>query len=479
MKISPVVFRVLIVLLVDIFFLLSCERDTLRDGSDGSFQFSTDTVAFDTIFSNQGTPTYKLIIRNTNNFRISFDSIFLAKRGINGFIVNIDGRSAISVKNICIDARDSIYVFVQSFPSENQESNVILLKDSLMFVSGEYRADVKLIAVAQNVTSFRDVTISTQNWSNEKPYLIFGTLTVDSGNTLTIDGGARIYFHRNAKMIVNGRLIVNGSWQYPVNFKSDRLEKDYDTIPGQWGGVFLRGDKEEHQINYAILRNGTNGITVGAPEGKKMVHLNIANTKCLNMGYSALMAYHAVVNAQNCLLGNSGNTVCSLLDGGNYEFVHCTFGNYGAKNITSEYDSKALVLSNYTEYLDNEEKLVVQMDDLTGAVFGNCIFYGFVNDDISLDYKIEKLFSYKFENCILKVSSSSALKSDSNMVNCKFSEDPKFIDPYRENYLLDTLSSAKDAGKPEYGQLVPLDLDNNSRISDSKPDAGVYERIEK
>lgn len=474
------VFKIITFLLVSYVILLSCERDAFRDGAGGSFQFSIDTVAFDTVFTNHGTPTYKLIVRNPNNFKIDFDSIYLARHGLNGFIVNIDGRLATSIKNISLDGKDSLYVFVQSFPEENQENDAIVLKDSLVFVSGKYKADVKLLAVAQNVTSFRDFTISNQEWSKEKPYLVFGTLTVDSANTLTIGEGTRIYFHRNSKMIVKGRLVVNGSWQFPVNFKSDRLEKDYDSLPGQWGGVFLYGDQEEQRINFAILRNGTNGITIGAPDNEKVVKANISNTRCLNMGYSALLAYHAKVVAQNCLLGNSANSVCSLLDGGDYTFIHCTFGNYGARAVSSDYGSKAMVLQNYVEYTDDKSKFITHVNDLESAIFGNCIFDGNSNDgEILLKSKDQKTFNYKFENCIVKVSNTSPLKNDPDFINCKFSEEPKFRDSYRENYQLDTLSSAKDAGKLEYGQQVPVDLNNNSRISDSKPDAGVYERIEK
>jgi hypothetical protein len=57
--------------------------------------------------------------------------------------------------------------------------------------------------------------------------------------------------------------------------------------------------------------------------------------------------------------------------------------------------------------------------------------------------------------------------------------DPRFIDYPTYNYQLDTLSPAKDAGLGAYGELVPFDLKNVSRISDSDPDLGAYERIEK
>lgn len=467
-----------IVLLTVIAITLSCERDVFKDGSQGSFQFSADTVNFDTIFTNQGTSTYKLVLKNPNNFKLYFDSVYLAKKGNTGFIVNIDGISATSLKGLNVDSKDSIYIFIQSYPALNKENNALLLKDSLVFVSGSHQADIKLIAVAQNVTSFRDENIGSQEWTSDKPYLIFGTLTVDSAKTLTINEGTRVYFHRNARMVVKGRLVVNGSWQHPVLFKPDRLEKDYDSIPGQWSGIFLQGNDARHLIYNAIIRNGTTGITIGEAGNEKVVKVGIYNTRSLNMGYSALIAYHAEMEVQNCLLGNCVNSVCSLLDGGKYEFIHCTFGNYGAKYVSPVYNARSLVLQNYIEYVDDKNKLITHINEMDN-IFGNCIFYGFSDEELALKSKTEKAFGYKFENCVVRVSASSSLKSDPDFINCKFSEDPKFKDPYTENFRLDTLSAAKDAGKPEYGQMVPIDLDNNSRISDLKPDAGAYERIQK
>lgn len=459
-------------------WISSCERDAFKPGEYGRCNFSTDTVMFDTIFSGQGTATYRLLVRNPNDFKVEFDSIYLARRNSSGFILNIDGDPSSLVRRISLDAKDSLYIFIQAFIPPSGVNDPFINEDSIVFKSGQYVSDVKLIAVAQNVISFRNINIQTQEWNNSKPYLIFGTLTVDPAASLTIQEGAKIYFHKNARLQINGTLAVNGTHQAPVVFRSDRLEKDYDTIPGQWGGIELLGVENKHVLNYAIIRNGTTGIRIGNYTDSNVVKAEISNTRIINMGYSALLAYQTDVTVKNCVLANCRNNVCSILYGGNYEFVHCTLANYGARYVASDVGSKALVVQNFVAFLNENEQYEYLSRELN-ASFSNSVIYGVNADEIGLVKKEEHPFNYKFENCLLRISGANKPETDPNIVQCVLNKSPLFLNPDKENFRLDTLSAAKDVGKPEIGATVPLDLDNNSRISDIAPDMGAYERIEK
>ena len=91
-------------------------------------------------------------------------------------------------------------------------------------------------------------------------------------------------------------------------------------------------------------------------------------------------------------------------------------------------------------------------------------------------------FNFLFENCIIQVADTFNTSNKTNYKNVwkGVKYDPLFIDPYTEfNYQLDTLSPAKDVGKPEYGELFPLDILTKDRTGDVGPDLGAYERIEK
>jgi hypothetical protein len=57
-------------------------------------------------------------------------------------------------------------------------------------------------------------------------------------------------------------------------------------------------------------------------------------------------------------------------------------------------------------------------------------------------------------------------------------ENPKFIDPKKNDFQLDTLSPAKDFGLYNIAISFPVDLNNVSRLDDDGPDLGAYERVE-
>ena len=70
----------------------------------------------------------------------------------------------------------------------------------------------------------------------------------------------------------------------------------------------------------------------------------------------------------------------------------------------------------------------------------------------------------------------NAYMSASRFINV-IKDDPKFVDPQKYLYLLDTLSPAKNFGLLQYGLLFPVDLKGDSRTSDGAPDAGAFERV--
>lgn len=462
-----------VLILFIIITLSSCEYDAFDEGKTGSFYISTDTVMFDTIFTGIGTPTYKLLVKNPNNFNLLFDSIYLANPSTSGFVVNINGLSS-APRRLTLDKKDSLYIFIQALIPVGQGSTPLANEDSLVFVSGNSIKKVRLIAFGQNTIHFRDTTIHTQEWAGEKPFLIYGSLTVEEGHKLTIREGVKVYMHRNSRILVKGTIDIKGSYLLPVNFSSDRLEKDYDTIPGQWGGLQITGTSATHHIHHAIIRNATTGILLGDHNSSGEVKVNMENTLIANMAYSAIIAYQASITANNLVLANTANATCALY-GGNYQFTHCTFANYGAKYVARSIDSKSLLLSNYLEFTNSENKQVTLLKDLTKAEFRNTIVYGSSQNEIKIQKKEGSLLVSQFENCLLRISSPDEIAGSDNI----FNKSPRFIAPEKENFRIDSLSPAKNAGKSIFGAEVPSDLDNYLRTADLAPDIGAYERKDK
>ena len=76
--------------------------------------FSTDTLAFDTIFSTIGSTTRQFMIYNKNSEPLGIESIMLASGESTGFRMNVNGRKVSSFNNVRDTlANDSMYVFME------------------------------------------------------------------------------------------------------------------------------------------------------------------------------------------------------------------------------------------------------------------------------------------------------------------------------------------------------------------------------
>ena len=62
--------------------------------------FSTDTLAFDTVFSTIGSTTHQFMIYNRNNEPLNIESVMLASGEATGFRMNLDGRKGSLFNNV-------------------------------------------------------------------------------------------------------------------------------------------------------------------------------------------------------------------------------------------------------------------------------------------------------------------------------------------------------------------------------------------
>ncbi len=82
------------------------------------------------------------------------------------------------------------------------------------------------------------------------PYVVVGSVTVDSGLTLTIDESVTVLFGSNESMTVNGTLITHGMPSQGVVFTSP------DSIPGSWLGIYAQQGSVVDMNNTALLWAG-------------------------------------------------------------------------------------------------------------------------------------------------------------------------------------------------------------------------------
>jgi hypothetical protein len=461
---------------------ISCSKDDIGDSPDFRLTFSTDTLSFDTIFTSMGSATRRFIVKNPNRQPVNISRVYLAGGGVSEFRLNINGKDSHQDSDVFIAAGDSMFVFVEVTINPGGKNSPMVIKDSVVFELNGNLQDVKLIAFGQDFHLINGQRIKSQRWENDKPYLIYNSVLVEPGETLTIGRGCRIHFHRGSGMFVLGTLKVEGVLGDPVYFQGDRLEKAYENVPGQWGawsettggnvyvfgGIHLAVGSKDNSINYAIIRNGTKGIQADSLGASANPMLTMSNTRIENMSVSCLTSHGSNIKAHNCIFSNSGYQTLALLYGGDYDFTHCTVANYYSLATRT---TPSVILGNYLKAGGETYSY-----DLTKANFSNCIVYGSSNNELRIDKGGTGTFNYRFTNCLMKTD-NSIVPSPPHFENCLFNSDPKFLSIGDRNFGIDGASPARNKANKDIAGLFPFDIFNNSRIADEGPDIGAVEWV--
>lgn len=471
-----------------ILLFITCNRDFLDPDPKALPRFSTDTVTFDTVFTTIGSTTLSFKTYNRSNRPLIISSISLAGGEASFFRLNIDGEPASRVLNVEIPPDDSLYIFVAVTVDPTNINNPVVIKDSVIFNTNGTLQDVKLIAYGQDVHLINGEIIGSSTWENDKPWLIYNSMAVDTGETLTIKEGTQIYFHRNSSMIIWGTLIVEGTWENPVLFLNDRLEEFYDVIPGQWGTIYFDPISKGNRIDHAIIKNPIAGIQIGFPDNYEVPDLILSNSQILNVSFTGIYAFGAQITCYNTVIANSAGPAVALLRGGDYRFYHCTISNNGV--IGTSRSDPSVIMSNFFDYprydeLQDQYIYERKVGDLVRAEFRNSIIYGTFTHEIRLIANRVNTFNYMFDHCLLKAHEDSIRKQPSvSYISVFLNNDPRFVndsDRYHLDYSLDTLSAAKNEGSDQLIQDFPFietDITGTSRYSFGLPDLGAFERKE-
>jgi hypothetical protein len=461
-------------------FMFSCNKEEFGTNPDIQLVFSTDTVSFDTVFTSIGSTTQLFKVKNQGRNDVNISRIFLAG-GLNSpFRLNINGKNTHDDSDVRISAKDSLFIFVEVTVDPTGQNNPMVMQDSIVFnLNGNFQ-DVDLIAFGQDFHLFDGEILKSQRWQNDKPYLIYNSVLVDSLETLVIDPGCRIHFHKGSSLFVKGTLNAKGTFEEPVKFLGDRLEEVYENVPGQWGAsaildngyIYVYGGLHfligsfDNTMNYAIVKNAGKGIQIDSMGFSENPVLTIRNSRIENMTLNCLDARTTYLEVSNCIFANSGSYAVALRYGGDYSFFHCTVANYFNSTIRKE---PSLVLNNYYEF----DKKTYSFD--FSATFVNCIIYGSNSNEIVYDSAGSGLFEYEYKNCLLKTNPNSGAAGA--YVQSVFNQEPRFTLISENIFSIDSLSPARNIGDPEIAGLFPFDLNNNSRLEDEGPDLGALEWV--
>ncbi len=462
-----------------LFFACHPERNYLEE-SDAKLTFTLDTLFFDTVFTTFGTITKSFRVKNPHNQFVKIDEVSLAGGESSVFRINVDGQPGVHFSGLEIAPRDSMYLFVEATLDPNGHDDILRIQDSIVFLTNGNIQDIDLVAWGQDVHIIRDSVIDVPTiWNADKPYVILNYAYVDSMSSLTIEAGARIHFHRDGWLIVNGTLHVNGTLDEPVLFAGDRLEEFFDDKPGQWGLIYLSKSSLDNRINYAEIKNGTIGILISAsPESGKMPDLEISNTIINHMSSNGIYALNAEVTGTNLVIGDCGGSCAGLIYGGAYEFIHCTFAN----NWPSYFSNRrlpALLLTDYFGNYDSVGNLVLYTGgEFEKAEFMNSIIYGNGRMELVIDSYEELQLNYRFDHCLTRIDEDSLDYLEDPLFTSIINNENPLLDSVPYNFELDSLSPAIDAGLPAHAVEIPFDMNGNNRLGDDAPDLGAFERIE-
>ena len=446
----------------------SCITDDFTTSSSDVLAFSTDTLTFDTVFTDLGTPTARLKVYNRAKKSINISSIRF-KNPESEFQLNVDGMSGVDFHDVEIRGKDSIYVFVECFipPSESNEPH--LVEDQLVFVTNGVQQEVQVEAYGQNVNRLRGITLTEDTrLTTERPYVVFDSLVVAQGATLSIGPGVKLLFHDKARLIVNGRLDAVGEPGKMIDMRGDRLDNvlpdvGYDILAGQWTGIRFAPGSFDNRMEYVDMRSTSEGIRIDSCGDTDRQKLVLRNSWLHNSQSSVLDSRYAKVDAYGVCFSEAADAVVRLT-GGRHEFIQCTISNYYLFSAVSE-----PLLSLY--HCLPESGVPANDTPLMRASVENCIVYGLGSDINEGDLTGSQVF---LRNVLLKSEGTD----DDNFINCLWGEDPLFYtvrSDYYFNYRLKPDSPAIGAGNREYVNDPTLyDMDGLNRLADGNPALGAY-----
>lgn len=441
--------------------LVQCRKEKFITDSGAMLEFSRDTIFFDTVFTNIGSTTQYLKVRNKHNESIRISDIAVENGTGSQYRINVDGIDGLSHKDVEILPNDSIHIFVEVTIDPNDTQTPFIVEDNIRFVTNGNTQRVNLAAWGQNAhfhgglnscgDPISEVITGNVTWPNDLPHVVYGILAVAENAKLTIQAGTNVYFHSKSGIYVDrGTLSVQGTLENKVTFQGDRLEAAYANVPGQWGiqldcpietgvgpsiasiirgGIWLYQSKDSY-INHAIIKNGNMGIQVdtsGYAYNDSGFALRIENTEITNMAGNGLWGQGGTIKGSNLLIGNCGQACAYLGIGGRYQMDNCTFGNWWGDNKRS---TPAFVLNNYYEDVNE----VINVRPLVNCYFNNCIMYGAsanLNDfseflvDVWPDNEADQQYTFKY--CL--VDTDSDVNNSNRYDNMTSGLGPYLVDP--------------------------------------------------
>ena len=465
-----------------------CQQD--RVSADPSLQiyFSHDTVLFDTVFTDMGTSTYRVMIYNPNKNAVSIKQVSMQEGKY--FHINLDGENDLDkLRDVIVRGEDSLFLFIRAHIDPLNENSPVLIEDNIAFLVNDQTQRITLQAYGQNIEKiqgknglkiFQELTLT-----NTKPYVIYDTIAV--AGDLNIEAGTTIYMHEGAGIYAYGSVQAQGTKEQPIIFRGDRTDKLFDSVPyrmasGQWNGIYLINDESfmppTYCMEYVNILSGSVGLYAYSASMTRRPQLELKNSQIHNHSIYGVVLQNVDANVSNCEISNCAS-YCVYLAGGEHNFVHNTIAAYYG------YPYSDLNIHNN---VIPEDVAAVYINDLsknyakTISSFSNCIITGGRKNNVVVATPLADEYKGQFVGNYLRADSLSE-KFAHNNVYAAEEDTTVFRNIYYMykkyhyyDFQLDSLSPARGIADSITALSYPTDRIGNTRKP--HPDAGCYEYIE-
>ncbi len=506
----------IIAILLVVAVTTSCRKDFDFKISSGNLSFSKDTVYLDTVFTNIGSSTYTLKVYNQENEDVFIPSIRLRTGQESSYRLNVDGTAGKEFTNVPLLAKDSMFIFIETtFDIAAIDQNEFLYTDAIEFDTTGDSKSVELVSLVKDAVFLFPQTLddglketlllgedgegneiriegffledSELNFTNEKPYVIYGYAAVSEGKILTIAAGSRVHFHENSGILIGfgGSIQVFGelsedqeTLENEVIFEGDRLEPNFSDLAGQWGAIWITPGSINNTIAHLTLKNATVGLLVDGMATGNTTTLSLSNSQIYNSSTTNLWARTAKIQVENTVFGNSGaaSVYCNL--GGDYSFKHSTIANYWSSGFRN---APALLVDNFISFSDGSSIGA----DLVAASFANCIIDGNKRVEFILESNESNIFEFNLKHSSIRFNDNNGDFVDNPLFNFDnlvryeslfLNLNTDFTNARANLFTLQETSEVLDLGALDIGLEVPTDILNTPRTL--TPDLGAYEFIE-
>ncbi len=143
-----------------------------------------------------------------------------------------------------------------------------MLRTALIFIFvliAAFRTNGPALA-AQTDSSYEGALQTNTFWTpQQNPYRVTDELIVPTGVTMTIMAGTSVHFGTNARIVIQGRLVAEGTETMPIAFTGG-LERHH------WRGLQFDQTMEDNRIRYAVLEDArTDDGMVGLQDSRLLV----------------------------------------------------------------------------------------------------------------------------------------------------------------------------------------------------------------